>query len=192
MRLFIGLYVPTSKDLNLTWNEILMFYSAQFDSAPTYLKEQVASKGNTIQPCHFFLFFYVSVRKVFMRAQGPGARVTRLGEFSPIGRLFASGIFLKITEVVQIFGLLFPRYTFCSIFTKCCWDTFFTSASGHPDRSSPRTRFFPPSSFRGKVFSSSWQGCQIFLGTRYQNGGKYTKSIQNMPNVHKIFPMAVK
>jgi hypothetical protein len=36
------------------------------------------------------------------------------------------------------------------------------------------------------------QGCQIFLGTKYQNGEKYTKLPQNIPNGHKIFAMAVK
>jgi hypothetical protein len=29
------------------------------------------------------------------------------------------------------------------------------------------------------------QGCQIFLGTKYQN-------VKNIPNVHKIYQMAVK
>jgi hypothetical protein len=32
-----------------------------------------------------------------------------LGEFSPIGWLFTLGSFLKMTEVAQIFGLLFPN-----------------------------------------------------------------------------------
>jgi hypothetical protein len=36
------------------------------------------------------------------------------------------------------------------------------------------------------------QGCQIFLGTRYRNGEKYTKPPQNIPNGHKSFPMVVK
>jgi hypothetical protein len=36
------------------------------------------------------------------------------------------------------------------------------------------------------------QGCQIFLGTKYQNLEKYTTRPQNIPNGHKIFPMAVK
>jgi hypothetical protein len=36
------------------------------------------------------------------------------------------------------------------------------------------------------------QGCQIFLGTIYQNGVKYTKWSQNIPIGHKIFPMVVK
>jgi microcystin-dependent protein len=36
-------------------------------------------------------------------------RVTRLGEFSPIGRWFCSGSLLKITEVDQSFALLFSR-----------------------------------------------------------------------------------
>jgi hypothetical protein len=40
--------------------------------------------------------------------------------------------------------------------------------------------------------SGAKQGCQIFLGTIYQKGGKYTKVPQNMPNVHKIYQMAAK
>jgi hypothetical protein len=36
------------------------------------------------------------------------------------------------------------------------------------------------------------QGCQIFLGPKYQNGGKYTKLPQNTPNGRKIFPIALK
>jgi hypothetical protein len=43
------------------------------------------------------------------------------------------------------------------------------------------------------------QGCQIFIGTKYQNGGKiyqiaihYTKWSQNIPNGRKIDQMAVK
>jgi hypothetical protein len=38
------------------------------------------------------------------------------------------------------------------------------------------------------------QGCQIFLGTTYQNGGKYTKLPQNIPTVHKckIDQMSIK
>jgi hypothetical protein len=36
------------------------------------------------------------------------------------------------------------------------------------------------------------QGCQIFLGTTYQNGEKYTKWHQNVPNGHEIHEMAKK
>jgi hypothetical protein len=36
------------------------------------------------------------------------------------------------------------------------------------------------------------QGCQIFLGPKYQNREKYTKLPQNTPNGHKTFPMAIK
>jgi hypothetical protein len=34
--------------------------------------------------------------------------------------------------------------------------------------------------------------CQIFIGPKYKNGGKYTKLPQNKPTDHKIFPMAIK
>jgi hypothetical protein len=36
------------------------------------------------------------------------------------------------------------------------------------------------------------QGCQIFLGTIYQHGGKYTKLTQNITNGCKMVKMAVK
>jgi hypothetical protein len=36
------------------------------------------------------------------------------------------------------------------------------------------------------------QGCQMFLGTIYQNGKKYTKRPQNVPTGHKIYHSAVK
>jgi hypothetical protein len=36
------------------------------------------------------------------------------------------------------------------------------------------------------------QGCQIFLGTQYQNRTKCTKGTQNVPNGHKISQMAIK
>jgi hypothetical protein len=36
------------------------------------------------------------------------------------------------------------------------------------------------------------QGCQIFSGTTYQNGKKYTKLPQNIQNVHKTDQMSVK
>jgi hypothetical protein len=45
-------------------------------------------------------------------------RVTRLGENSPIGRLFHMGSFLKNPKVAQILGLLFPRYKLCIHFDK--------------------------------------------------------------------------
>jgi hypothetical protein len=41
-------------------------------------------------------------------------------------------------------------------------------------------------------YARTYQGCQIFIGPKYQNGGKYTKFPQNIPNGHKIFPMAIK
>jgi hypothetical protein len=36
------------------------------------------------------------------------------------------------------------------------------------------------------------RGCQIFLGTTYQNGKNVSKWPQSIPNGHKIFQMAVK
>jgi hypothetical protein len=36
------------------------------------------------------------------------------------------------------------------------------------------------------------QGCQIFLGTKYQNGEKYTKLPRTIPNVLKILQKTAK
>jgi hypothetical protein len=36
------------------------------------------------------------------------------------------------------------------------------------------------------------QGCQIFLGTSYQNGKNFTNIPQKIPNVYQIYQMAVK
>jgi hypothetical protein len=44
-----------------------------------------------------------------------------------------------------------------------------------------------------KFGKACWlQGCQIFLGPKYQKGEKYTNLPQNVPNGHKLFPMTVK
>jgi hypothetical protein len=43
-------------------------------------------------------------------------------------------------------------------------------------------------SFRSEIAS----GLPDFLGPKYQNGEKYTKLPQNIPNGQKIFPMAPK
>jgi hypothetical protein len=41
-------------------------------------------------------------------------------------------------------------------------------------------------------FLDPWQGCQICLGPKYQNGEKYAKLPHNISNGNKLFPMAVK
>jgi hypothetical protein len=65
---------------------------------------------------HRAVFFYVlmmrqfifltNLRKVGIPTYNIIIRVTRLGEFSPIGRLFTIGRFSKITEVAKDFGRL--------------------------------------------------------------------------------------
>jgi hypothetical protein len=64
-------------------------------------------------------------------------RVTRLGEFSPIGRLFTLGCSLKINKVAQIIWLLFPWLRFCLGFDTtwvglCTFRTFFHMLLGSP------------------------------------------------------------
>jgi hypothetical protein len=58
------------------------------------------------------------------KIKASGIRVTRLGEFSPIGLLFSLGSLLKITEVAQHSGLLFSSFQFIYKFwQKMAWAT---------------------------------------------------------------------
>jgi hypothetical protein len=59
----------------------------------------------------------------------------------------------------------FQRYVCNAILLENCQTEFCNLAFDH---------FFPI------------QGCQIFLGTKYQNGEKYAKLPRTVPNVHKI------
>jgi hypothetical protein len=56
-------------------------------------------------------------RKRIIGKSGP-SRVTRLGEFSHIERLFPLGSFLKNTELAKIFGYFFPQISLCINFGK--------------------------------------------------------------------------
>jgi hypothetical protein len=76
-------------------------------------------------------------------------RVTRLGEFSPVGRLITLVIFVKMTEIAQIIGLHFSTVKVAYWFSQkngFIVGYFFTNASGHPDnylrgRQETRTSF---------------------------------------------------
>jgi hypothetical protein len=41
------------------------------------------------------------------------------------------------------------------------------------------------------MYHCVYQGCNIFMGKTYQNGGKYAKLPLNIPNGRKIYQMAV-
>jgi hypothetical protein len=53
------------------------------------------------------IFFEISPQNLATLFTAVKNRVTRLGEFSPIGQLFTLDTFKKILDVSQIFGLLF-------------------------------------------------------------------------------------
>lgn len=72
-----------------------------------------------------------------------GTRVTRLGNFSALGRLLTLCGSLKIIELAQIFGLLFPQQNLRINFDKIGLASFLASFS----QSHPAQRFvltFPP------------------------------------------------
>jgi hypothetical protein len=61
---------------------------------------------------------------------------------------------------------------------------FFSNTSGHPDlqRRVERVKL----KVNASITRQGMQGCQIFLGPKYQNGKKYTKYPRTVPNVHKM------
>jgi hypothetical protein len=67
-------------------------------------------------------------------------RVARLGDFSPIGRLFSLRVVFsyKITKVAQTFGLILPT----KIWVGLHLGRFFTNSSSHPARTVRFRQFF--------------------------------------------------
>jgi hypothetical protein len=60
-------------------------------------------------------------------------RATKLGQLSPVGRFFYFGqIFLKNTEVAQIFGHFSHGKSFVKNRLGLNLGYFFTNSSGHP------------------------------------------------------------
>jgi hypothetical protein len=75
------------------------------------------------------------------------------------------------------------------IFASCAITYIFAKTSSSLSK---KRQYFRPN-FSAKFFNHNIglpatcdQGCQIFLGTKFQNGKKYTKLPQTIPNVHKI------
>jgi hypothetical protein len=87
--------------------------------------------------------------QIFFFFQG---RVTRLGEFSPVGRLFSLGTCLEITEIVQFLGLLFPKLCinfdkgvglhFGQFFRKLIWSP--SMEDGFKHHQPMKKRYFRP------------------------------------------------
>jgi hypothetical protein len=101
-----------------------------------------------LAPSYFQILFYIKAPKPYTikhwrqrqawaarLADGPFTRVTRLGEFSPVGRLFAPGRFLKITKVAQIIVQFFHKLRVNFLQGNglgYILGDFFPSSSGHP------------------------------------------------------------
>jgi hypothetical protein len=109
--------------------------------------------------------------------------VIKLGEFSA---LFYSGRgFLNYTSSPKIGYFFYVKISFDKNGLGYILGYFFTNSSGHPaGKASWKFRSYSPPSLHD-------HGCQIFLGPKYQNGEKYRKFPQNIPNGHKIFPVAL-
>jgi hypothetical protein len=73
-------------------------------------------------------------RKQKKNERGKENRATRLGQFSPFGRLFTFGYFIKITKAVHILGYFFHSQCYVFLYLKNGLGDFFRNASGHPDR----------------------------------------------------------
>jgi hypothetical protein len=106
----------------------------------------------------------------------PGGQVHPRGPSSPQGAKFTPGGQVQPRGPSSPLGLEFIYgVKLMLVKTGLCPQVFLLSVS--------------PSSSLGK---RKQQGCQIFLGTKFQNGGKCTRGPQTVPNGHKIFPMAIK
>jgi hypothetical protein len=119
--------------------------------------------------------------------------VTRLGESSPLGWLFTLDNFLIMTKVALIVGLFFSQKQLNDNFDKMRvglhFGRFFLSWS-------PWSKATVRDETCWKIHEGSSstfvRGCQIYLGTWYQNRIKCTKCTQNVPNGQKISQMSVK
>jgi hypothetical protein len=73
----------------------------------------------------------------FEATEASSDRVTRFGEFSPIGQMFPAGSFLKVTALVHNYGQYFPLgKSYVLILTKiglgCILGEFLINSLGHP------------------------------------------------------------
>jgi hypothetical protein len=87
------------------------------------------------------------------------SRVTRLGEFSPIGQLFSLGSFSNLQKWHKFLGYFFPRHKlgvkFWHIMSwDAFWAIFFKKSSGHPVRASV---------VRSKGFKKPWKKIFCFF-----------------------------
>jgi hypothetical protein len=63
--------------------------------------------------------------------------------------------------------------------------------TGSKKSSKMKTIFLVSDGERSCSIHPSFQGCQIFLHTIYQNGGNFATKLPKLPNGHKIYQMAV-
>jgi hypothetical protein len=98
---------------------------------------------------------------------------------------------LKPTTIAYNSKIIFPHLLFLvvnfvqNLRTKMCPENFPAEIVSH--KIDAGTTNFPTAGF-----TSGIQGCQIFLGKYYPNRKKCTKWSYNIPNVCKIFQMAIK
>jgi hypothetical protein len=72
-------------------------------------------------------------------------------------------------------------------------DTWISSSSSESTSITVGVRAFADLGVFWKIHNLTFgHGCQIFLGTTYQNGQNFNKWPQNIPIRHKIYQMAIK
>jgi hypothetical protein len=128
-----------------------------------------------------------TVAKHFLAASGLrlfATRVTRLGEFSRIGRLVSLGsFFLKIMyrSITNLWPTLVHGKGYVFILTNNCWlnyilDNFFTISSGHPVRNVHLNFKFPHHKIWGMwtlhselEATEQWPGPKVCIGRQTLN-----------------------
>jgi hypothetical protein len=128
---------------------------------------------------------------LFLRFIGSSgaSRVTRRGEFSPIGWLFSLGSFWKLRLQPKFLGYFFPQLRWCINFVKKWVGLHFGQFFSHKLIRSPWTR----ASLWGSVLrqSSARPGLPDLSQHIIPNRGKMYQITTKLPNDHNIYQMAV-
>jgi hypothetical protein len=122
------------------------------------------------------------------------ARNPNLGKF---GRVFQWKMLIFYSHLVYFsrFGMLYQENLATLVRSRLYkFQVFlerpqFRKMSLHCSIVEPRISTFTSSGFPRKAL---FQGCQIFLGTSYQNGVKYTKNTKGIPKLRQLIPNVIK
>jgi hypothetical protein len=116
-------------------------------------------------------------------AQGVGDQKKKNSDLNLVNALWIIIVTLSFLKIEGIFLLHVRTIAKQNEITQCMYSYNLNPLRGFEPRMFCCKRRKPISVASPEVDA---QGCQIFLGTKYQNGKKFTKLPLTIPNVHKI------